>query len=175
MRLKSLLLGFALALPLTAHAEDITFSFSGANTDSFTFTYDTSVTTYYNGRPPYLTFEPLEVSFDGGPLPAVPDAALAPEGNGINLSIYEYSVYNPVGGYYDAYYNYYQFTGNGIYTVDEANQTATLNLGTTTLYENGNPGTLTISTPSTTPEPSSFLLLGTGMLGAAGVIRKWFA
>lgn len=30
----------------------------------------------------------------------------------------------------------------------------------------------TVSPPSVTPEPSSFVLLGTGLLGAAGVVRR---
>lgn len=58
----------------------------------------------------------------------------------------------------------------------------TFNLGTYALedYNTGNiDSTLTITADAgavaTTPEPSSFALLGTGLLGIAGVVRKRFA
>ena len=164
MRLKSFLpLALALLLPAAAaHADtpaDIDFSFSGANTDSFSFTVsDFYLSVPYTGRPPYFDFGPVDITFDGVVYPY--SDAIAPEDQGIYI-------YLNTGTF-----NEHDFTGNGIYTVDYANQTATLNLGNTTLYENGNPGILTISVPTQTPEPTSLTLLGTGLLGLGATLRR---
>ena len=174
MRLSLLSFALSLALPLTARADgldQLNFSFTGVSTDSFSFTLQGSPTFPYSGRPPYLSFifYPDLITFDGKTYPLLPySEGLAPYGAGINLYLYEYSVYDPVGGYYNAFYNEYDFTGNSIYT-DNGDRTASFNLGATTLYENGNPGILTITA---TPEPGTLTLLSTGLLGLGAAVRR---
>ena len=52
---------------------------------------------------------------------------------------------------------------------------AATNVGTFETIPLGNQGTLTVSQyTAVTPEPSSIALLGTGMLGVAGVVRRRF-
>ena len=160
MRLKSFLpLALAFLLPAAAHAdtsEDITLSFLGAHTDSFSFTIPGYyLTGSYTGRPPYLDFGPVDITFDGVVYPS--SDAIAAEDQGLYMFLN-----TPPYGETD-------FTGNGIYTVDYATDTDTLNLGSTTLYENGNPGTLTISQ---TPEPTTLTLLATGLLGLGATLRR---
>ena len=71
--------------------------------------------------------------------------------------------------------NYEKITEDGqqLYTGSESSPT--LDLGTFT-FTSGDTLTITqVATPAVTPEPSSIALLGTGLLGAAGVLRKRFA
>ena len=170
MRLKSFLpLALTLFLPAAAHADQVyTFTFSGADTDSFSFTYAEPDQIFYNGRPRYLLFNDFTLTFDGF---TTGGSALAPEGGGIDLYFDD-----PRTGNYD----FVTFGGTGIYDTIETGCgsydintcNATLNLGDTTLYENGNPGILNISTPTQTPEPTTLTLLGTGLLGLGVTLRR---
>lgn len=63
--------------------------------------------------------------------------------------------------------------GQQLYTGSESSPT--FDLGTFA-FTSGDTLTITqVATPAVTPEPSSIALLGTGLLGAAGVLRKRFA
>ena len=63
--------------------------------------------------------------------------------------------------------------GQQLYTGSESSPT--FDLGPFT-FTSGDTLTITqVATPAITPEPSSIALLGTGLLGAAGILRKRFA
>lgn len=162
MHLKSLLpLALTLLLPAAAHADqDYTFTFSGAQTDSFSFTYaePDAIPYPYEGAGPYLVFFDANITFDGATSTAL---AIAPQDDGIAIVFL-----NGIDQ------TDYAFTGPGIFTLNQAGDAATLNLGDTTLYENGNPGILNISVPTQTPEPAPLALLTTGLLTLGATLRR---
>ena len=173
--------------PLVAQADTYTFTFTGQNVDSFSFSLPSQFHNdnvnelssldgnYYNNIP--VTIDGvsatrqigLAIPFNGGGVIFTGLPGFAYGFNGPQLfsgTAYKYT--DPVYGYPGSPFVYYN--------------DATLNLGTYTLSETAGPktgtGTLVISDSSVTaiptPEPSSLLLIGTGVLGCLCPLRKRF-
>ena len=162
------------ASTMVGHADTYLFSFSGPSTDSFSFSLPSSPTNVQLNGPPALVdfFDVPNVSVDLNGTLATRTVRFSEPANGGGIIF----VGAPGFGY--------DFGGVQLFTGSPA--TPTFVLGTFTLDEtpsvntvpNGKSGigTLIITditdTPSPTPEPSTFVLLGTGILGFAGVARR---
>jgi hypothetical protein len=67
---------------------------------------------------------------------------------------------------------YFSFVGSGL-LIDSSDPTAGVSMSTFTITQDtGSVFATVLYAQSTTPEPSSFVLLGSGLLAAAGIVRR---
>jgi hypothetical protein len=160
MRFYALVAAAALAATFTAHADTLTFSSAGT---TFTFTLPSS---------PVPSASSAGVGFEVDGV-----TASGPSGTqSIDVAFYDNpgSVIN--GGFGYAGFGSVDFSsGPQVFTGTEADPsflTGVFNLIDTST---GAQTTLTITGDSPVPEPSTFALLGTGILGLAGATRRKFS
>ena len=162
MRLRFLAAAGLLAASLAAHADDLFVFQSGS--DTLTFTLPSSPTPTEFGGQSFDIYE--DFTFDGVTGPGDVSFYVAEDEGGFHAYFYgptAYGEYNQAGAQL--------FSG----TPDEPTFiSGSYNL--TDYYGEKPGGVLTITEAlAVTPEPSSFALLGTGLLGVAGALRKRFA
>jgi hypothetical protein len=150
---------FAATSTLAAHADTYNFSFSGATTSTVSFDLASSPTpsSYVLGE--YFSVSDVSITFDGG---AIVPQDITFVGTGMNF----------ITGFR---FGENVFTGPQLYT--GSTESPTFDTGSFKLYETGQGlgyGTLTITdiSPPAVPEPSTFVLLGSGLLGLAVLARR---
>ena len=142
------------AMIVTAHADTFSYAFSEASflgTDAFTYTSPTQILTTTTFTPDTCSVfggacSYVSFTFGGVPYPAVLEIGSAVAG-------YEGFQFFPVSFFTTIGTNTQDVSANGPYY---------------TMTVTDIPGT------TVTPEPSTFIFLGTGILGLAGVARRKF-
>ena len=181
MRLASSLLAFSIlftSAAMHAHADTYSFAFSGPGTDSVSFTLPSEFHSTTGGD--NLGINEMNIAVDLNGVTSIQGLGFYVPGNGGGFAIEgipDYAFNGPQLITTQLYTPFPNFPSINFY------KDATFNLGTYTLDEvDGDHlgvGTLVVSdlstaSPSAVPEPSTFALLGTGVLGAAGVICRRF-
>ena len=163
--LTSAALIFALAIPTFAHADSFDFAFTtntGISASGVFVTTDTEVGGYYT----ILSIDGTQT--DGGVMGATTLLAPGSYGDNDNLFSTDFPFFDVAGATYSVGtvdYNIYNL--NGIPTIcDSNNEPGQCYIGQGVPIATGQ--------LTATPEPSSLVLLGTGILSAAGAARRRF-
>ena len=153
MRLCLIAVAAALLLPALSHA-DVMYSYVGAG--------DYAGTSFTIDSPTFLSY-----SFDFIPVTTSSDLIVSGFDDGKLASIrFTQNVVagmTSTGGTTTLFFGAYNIAQNGIYVDNSPGPVGTLTIS-------GAPSAVAV-----TPEPSSLALLGTGILGVAGVVRKRLA
>ena len=174
-------LASAISIPLTAHADaidQITFNFS---TPPFIFPANLVIDLPASPPPSPYTFQGMCSPFNcfdvvgtSGGFTYILDFTQRPEGQG---TLVEYATFLPADGPPDEPRAYRQFLARDLFTGSLSNPTFLTGTFDATYLPLPIPpaysGTITIEplTNSTVPEPSSFALMTTGILGAITTLR----
>jgi len=159
------------AASLAAHADTYYFTFTGANVDDFSFSGPSSFRTG-GGNNLGIYLENVAVDLRG--VTSNREVGFYVPGNlgglGFTSSTHPYAYDGPqlfVGDYVPPFRDLHGYYDGGAFILGTYTLQETLgdHLGTGTLVISDAPASIT-------PEPSSFLLLGSGLLGACGVLRR---